>query len=446
MAKEIEKTEQELLLDKIKGLIADSQKESVKAVDLEKKITDINTEIAKKLDNDGIKALKESVDKLVTEQARIAGKMKAMNERPTNKAEEKPLSFKEALIAAVIDKAKEMPGLLTEKNDDYGKRNSLKDFFDKKGGQNTGAITVKAAVDMLESGDMGNNNYVAHMRLTALDPRMVGIPLTLFPHVLDWMPSKTISRPYMSILVVYSYFDGAAVKAEGVASAQSSFLLKTVEFKSFFIATYFTLSDETLDDLPEAMEEISRVAPDKILKKIDGYILGTAGDDSSAIAGLLTANKNTAFASSTTYATSVKQANVVDVIAAMKLQAEVNGYEPDTVVVSPAAIIALAGAKDQLDNSIMDRRMVYSLYGQPAMVCGMRLIISAALNADAIVVLDSAQLIIGKRKDMTIEIGFNGTDLTEGQKTVVIKIRLAFGVRDAAGVIYASSITTAISD
>ena len=435
---------EEELLKKIQGLIADSQKGTVKAEDLDAKVAAINKEIAEKLDNAGMKALKENVDKLVAATADNAAAIKAMNEVAGKKEAEKPMTFKDALIAAVEDKAKSMPDLLADKNDDYGQRKSLKDFFDKRGGKNTGAMTVKIAVDMLESNT--NGNYVNNMRLTELDPKYVGIPLTLFPHVTDWIPSKSITRPYMSILVVYSYFDGSGVKVEGQASGQSSFLLKTVEFKSFFIATYFTLSDETLDDLPEAMEEIALVAPSKILTKIDGYILGTAGDDSTAIAGLLTANKKTDFASSTTYATSVKGANVVDVVAAMKLQAETNGYEPNVVVMSPAAIVGLSGAKDQIDNSINDRRTVYSLYGQPAMVCGLRIITSTALAADAMVVLDTNQLMIGKRKDMTMEVGFNGTDLTEGQKTVVIKIRLAFGVRDAAGVIYASSVAGAISD
>lgn len=436
--------EKDKLLLEIKGLIADSTKEGVKKADLEKTIADLNEKIAK-LSNPEIDSLPAEVAKILEATAANAAAIKAMNETTVKKEADKPMTFKDALVAAVEAKSKEMPDLLAEKNDDYGKRKSLKDFFDKKGGKSTGAMTVKVAVDMLESGI--NGNYVNNMRLTDLDPRYVGIPLTLFPHVIDWMPSKTISRPYMSLLVVYDYQDGSGIKTEGAASGKSSFLLKTVEFKSFFIATYFTLSDETLDDLPEAMEEISRVAPSKILTKIDGYILGTAGDDSTAIAGLLTANKKTDFLSSTTYAGTVTGANVADVVAAMKLQAETNGYEPDIVVMSPAAIIGLAGQKDQLDNSINDRRLVYSLYGQPAMVCGLRIITSTvAALAGGIIVLDSAQLMIGKRKDMTIEVGFNGTDLTEGQKTVVIKIRLAFGVRDAAGVIYAADITTAISD
>jgi hypothetical protein len=60
-------------------------------------------------------------------------------------------------------------------------------------------------------------------------------------------------------------------------------------------------------------------------------------------------------------------------------------------------------------------------------------------------VVDQAQLMIGIRKDMTMEIGYNSTDLTEGQKTVVIKVRNAFGVRDKAAVIYSDDISTDVT-
>ena len=431
------------LLKEIKGLIADSQKETVTAKELDSRIEAINKSIAEKLDNAEIKALKESVDKLIEATVSNAAAIKAMNEKPGAKNAEKPVSFKQALMDSILEKAS-VSGLLTDKNDDYGQRKSLKEFFTEKGNQTSPTFTVKVAVDMLESSIVQSN--VATVRLTELDPQRVGIPLTLYPHVTDWVPSKTIQKPYMSLLVVYSYTDGAATKTEGSASGQSSFLLKTVEFKSFYIATFFTLSDETLDDLNEAMEELAVTAPSKILDKVDGYVLGTAGDDSSAIAGLLTANKKTDFTGASTYAASIKAANEVDVLATMKLQCEVNKYMPDVVLLNPAYISKLGAKKDELNNSITDRRVVFSLTGEPTMVCGMKVIKSTAIASGAAVVLDSKQLMIGKRKDMTMEILYNGTDATEGQKTVVIKVRLAFGVRDAAAVIYASNVDQSITD
>jgi hypothetical protein len=437
---EIKKTDQELLLDEIKGLIADSQKDNVKAADLEKKVADINKDIAEKLDNAGMAALKTSVDDLLAATAANAAAIKAMNETASKKDSDKPVSFKDALVAAIMAK-KDIKDLLTEKNDDYGKRLSLKEYFTDHGHKNSPEFIVKT--EMLESSIVQSN--VATVRLTELDPKRVGIPLTIYPHVTDWMPSKTIRKTYMSILVVYTYSDGAATKTEGSASTISSFLLKTVEFKAFFIATYFTLSDETLDDLEEAMEEIAITAPSKILDKVDTYVLGSAGNDTTAIAGILSSTKKTDFLSATTYAASINNANIIDVIATMKLQCESNKYLPDAVLMSPTDVNKLGAAKDQLDNSIRDRRVVFDITGEPTSVCGMKILKSTAITADDAVVLDSKQVMLGKRKDMTMEIGYNGTDLTEGQKTVVIKVRIAFGVRDAAAVIYTNGLAAAVS-
>jgi hypothetical protein len=112
---------------------------------------------------------------------------------------------------------------------------------------------------------------------------------------------------------------------------------------------------------------------------------------------------------------------------------------------NPLDVTKLSSAKDEINNSITDRRVVFSVIGEPTMVAGLRIIKTTAVAANAMVVLDSKQLMIGKRKDMTMEIGYNGTDLTEGQKTVIIKTRIAFGVRDKAAVVYCASISAAVA-
>ena len=434
-----EKAQKDLLLQEIKadvqGLINDSQKENIKKEDLDTKVAEINKKIEDSLNNEDLKTLKESVDGLVKASADNAASIAAMTEKASKTIDEAPKGLRSALKQAILAK-KDM--VLTEKNDDNGQRLSLKDYFTEKGNKQTPVF--KVAVDMLQSNIVQSN--VATVRLTDLDPNRVGIPLTVYPHVLDWIPSRGIAKPYMSVLVAYSYEDGAGTKTEGSAPSKSSFLLKTVEFKAFTIGTYFTLSDETLDDLEEALDEISIVAPDKIQDNVDSQILGAVGDDSTALAGLLTATKNTAFVPAT-YASSVSGANLIDVFTKMKLSALANKYRPDTIILNPNTIDNIAAIKDQLDNSIMDRRIRFDDMGNPVAIAGMRIISATDMVEDTGVVLSSAQLIIGKRREMTVEIGYNGTDLTEGQKTVVINIRVAFAVRDKAGVIYSSGLDAA---
>jgi hypothetical protein len=439
-----EEKDRDDLLKEIKGLITDSTKENVNKADLEARIEAINKTIAEKLDNAGMKALKESVDKLLTATAENAAAIKAMGEQAQKHEADKPKTFKEALMDAFKEGAKNVPTLVTEKQDDDGnKRMSVKEYFNKLGNKNTPELVVKTGVDMLESTIVQAN--VATIRLTDLDPNRVTTPLAIYQHVTDWMPVKGISKKYMSLLVVYDYQDYAGTKTQGSTAVLSSFLFKTVEFVSVVIGTKFRLSDESLDDLPEAMEEIALVAPDKIKNNIDYQILGTAGDDLTTLKGLYADSKKTDFASGSTYSSKVANANKVDVISFMKDQAETNKYICDTIILNPTDVRLLAAEKDQLDNSKVDRRVTFDALGEPFAICGMLIKRNVNQTADHVTVLARNMVQIGDRKQMTLEIGYDGNDFTQGYKTVRINVRLAFAVRDPLAVIYCSGLDAAVT-
>jgi HK97 family phage major capsid protein len=429
----------------VKKIVAESQKESVTPEVLEARIKEVN-ENAAKLDNEGVKELKAIMDGLskkmegledISEIVKTQGEtIKMLAEKGIGSGGSKPKTWREAMKAAFMEKADKV---LVKKNDDRGERYSLKDYFTEKGNQQTPVFTIKSAVDMLQSAIV--QNYVGQTRLTDLDPQRVGIPLNLYPTVLDYMPQRSISGPNMALLVAYSFEDGAATKTEGSASAKSSLLFKTVSFPAFYIATYATLSDETLDDLEEALDELSIVIPDAIRQKIDGYVLGAAGNDTSAIAGILSANKHTAF-SAATYANTVAGANIIDVIAKMKMAAHANKQKPNAVILNPTEIDNIAALKNAIEDSVSDRRVTWDSLGMPSSIYGLRVIASTSIDANKAIVLDVLKARIGKRNEMTMEIGYNGTDLTEGQKTVVFKMRVAFGVADKTAVIYCADIAT----
>jgi HK97 family phage major capsid protein len=250
----------------------------------------------------------------------------------------------------------------------------------------------------------------------------------------------------MSILVVYSYEDGAGTKTQGSTAAKSSFLLKTVEFVTATIGTKFRVTDESLDDLPEIMQEIAIVAPSKIKDNIDSQILGSAGDDTSTIKGLYAASKHTDFAGATTYAATIPNANKVDVISLMKDQIETNKYIGTDLSVNPLDLRKIAAEKDQLDNSKIDRRVTFDALGEPLAICGLMIRRNTNQTINTLSVLAKEMLQIGDRKQMTLEVGYDGNDFTEGWKTVRINVRLAFAVRDAAGVIYCDDLATAVTN
>ena len=444
----MEKFDKDALLKDIEQLIAKSTEGTASKEELDKKVEAINSQLkelnTKEDNHEEVKDLKDSVDKLITAMSATNDALKAQGEEMKSLTEqgkkveknEKPLSFRDALKEGIMAK-KDI--LLKEKDDDYGKRLSLKDYFDNHEG--TPTISINKA-EFLESTIV--QAEVANIRLTELDPNMVGIPLAIYQHAFDWIPSRNITRPYMSIMVAYSYSDGAGTKTEGSANTISSFLLKTVQFPSFVIGTYATLSDETLDDLPEVLDEIATVFPSKIKDNVDGQLLGTAGDDSSALGGLFSNSvspvKHTDFDTTTYENTVAAGGNMVDLIGTMALQVETAKYLPNAVIMNPADIKKLTEQRDANDNSISDRRVKYDATGRASMVSGLRIIPSTSITADTMAVLDLNQLVIGKRRDMTMKIGYNASDITEGQQTVVINVRLAFACRDAVAVCYSDSV------
>lgn len=193
--------EQELLLEKIKGLIADSTKGVITEKALNEKVEAINAQLKtlneKENNHEEVKKLKESVEKLLTSISDLAAEVKALKEIPGSKLSDKPKTFKEALMDAFSKTQKNVPSFIVEKDDTYGKHSSVNEYFSKMGHKwgpemeidfPVGSLTRKNAVDMTEAAIVGN--YVSTIRLTELDPNRVGIPLTIYPHVTDWMPDR----------------------------------------------------------------------------------------------------------------------------------------------------------------------------------------------------------------------------------------------------------------
>jgi uncharacterized coiled-coil protein SlyX len=423
---------------RINTIVENQTKENVKKSDVDKDLKEINKMITE-LSDKQIKELSETVAnqaKTITdltnaskEQGIELAKMKNKPEAPVK------MSFREAVKESIMEYKDK---ILTNVSDTYGERLSMKGYF-TGGNRQSPTFTIKAAVDMLQSNISGN--YVNNIRLTELDPMRVSVPVAIYAHVLEGIfPSKQLNKPFMSFLVVGTYWDGSGTKTEGSASGKSSFLLTTVEFKAFNVSTHFILSDETLDDIEEALDEIAIVAPDKIHESIDSKVFADSGDNSTDIRGLLVGGTTCTDFVAATYADTVKGANIIDLISKAKLSIEKSKYRPNMVVMNGTDIESFQGLKDALDNSVLDRRVAWGPMGVPVAVCGMRIVQNDSLTANTMLVLDNTKVMLGVRKAMTMEIGLNSTDFTEGQKTVRIGMRLAVGVRDKAALSYVTAI------
>ncbi len=463
--------DQEELMEELKKmcqkLIDRSLKTTVNQEDLEKEIEKWNKKAAdlseankKKMADDFAAQFKSQEDELnkkfdavakenkeLVEKVNLtAGELKAFREGAPGSNPlkgEKAVNLRHALAEGFAQVAKDRPELLEEVDDSYGKRKSLVKFMEN-GGKAT--FEIKAPIDMFESTLFAGDTVAQQYALSEIVGPRVTIPLAVYPHVTQVFSVKNIRKPAMALMVMYGFDNGVATKAEGVASVKSSLMMKAVSFKAFYIATHFVLSDETMEDLDEVIDEIGAIGPDKILSAVDGKVFGTAGDDSTDIKGIRTTGvtgKSTVFDAAAAPDVPSGTAKRADVYAAMKLQAYTAGYKPNLLIIPPDDEFKIGADKNTLSDSRQDRRIAFDAQGMPSFVAGMKIAVNNGIPANQAIVLDNSLAWIGIRRGLTVEIGLNGTDLIEGQRTIVIKIRVAFGVRDKAGIVWSSNVDNA---
>ena len=424
------KTEyQKIVGDAIKGLV---NKEDIDKTlkELEEKVKDFDKEALAKLSTD-----LEEIEKNVKE---TAASLKAMKETAVV-PNEKALGYGDLLMKGlkeadmleeyVTDAANGKKGLKYKKTDD-------KNYIQ--------TLTVqKSAVDMTLSNAFspGSTPGTNIGYLTAYNMRDVLIQLNKDVHVLQIFPVNPITTPYMGVLVEHTYFDGVDIKTEGSASAKSSILFKTEEYKVFTFATYFRISKENLNDMPRLASTLNRIAPDKINSDFDKKCLAKTGNGTTATKGLLVAGNFTAFDPST-WAGEIKAANTADLVRKMKLQAALTNEDVNMVWLHPSAIDALELLKDDNKNILQSRGLVFDKNGNLSRISGLFVAKSKQIMVNECIVMWSDAVEIGLREDIIIEIGLDASDLTEGMRTIIFEFRAAFGGSKPAAVIYCDDITT----
>ncbi len=312
---------------------------------------------------------------------------------------------------------------------------------------NSTKISLKAAIDMTTALTLtpGQDPGVNIGFLTDYKMRDVLIDLTKDTHAIQFLPTDPIVDKYMGVLVEYTYFDGSALKAaDGTASGKSSLKFKTLEFKVFTIATHFRVSKENLADIDRLVSKLNRIAPDKILTTLDTRIFSATGDNSTDIKGMYVAGNYTAFVAAT-FENTVEAANIVDLIRKMRLQAYNADQDVNAVVLHPTQIDEIEGLKDLDENYLQARGIVYDTMGNLVRVHGLAVIKNKIPTTSKVTVMWNEAAEIGIREDINFEIGLDGSDLTEGMRTIVFEMRAAFGVGKPAGIVVSTNPTADIN-
>ena len=312
-----------------------------------------------------------------------------------------------------------------------------------KGGN---AIDLKVAIDMTSPLTLapGSDPGVNIGFLTDYNMMDVLVNLTKDTHVVNFLPTDPITGQYMGVLIETTYFDGAETKLEADASAKSSLKFITKEFKVFTIATHFRVSLEMLADVDRLASKLNRIAPDKIMSQLDEKVLSDDGNNSTDIEGMYVAGNFTEF-DPTVYQDEIVNANIQDLVQKMKLQATLADEDVNAVVLHPSLVDSVEGYKDADSNFLKSRGIVFDDNGNLVRIRGLAVIRNKKNGTNAATVLWNEASEIGIREDVNFEIGTDGNDLTEGMRTIVFRMRAAFGVGKPAAIIYEDDVTGAIA-
>ena len=199
------------------------------------------------------------------------------------------------------------------------------------------------------------------------------------------------------------------------------------------IATRLLLSSELKDWMNEIAAWAQTEAMEFINDKVDSEVWNGAGNDTNAkkkIYGLK--SQATAFAKVASY----ENANVGDVILDAVAQAKKNGYVANVAIVSFGTEAELKGVKDANGNYIYNQ-----LTG---MFAGVRILPSAAIGADEILVADSRCARVLRRPSIEVEIT-RDADLDGWKVNVRKAAQTKVKAAHKLGLIYVANKTAAIT-
>jgi len=346
-------------------------------------------------------------------------------------------------------------GIAEEYENEHGEKCvRMKEGAIPKGGVSIelGNLDLKAAISMttalaLTPGATPGTN-IGYLTDYAMQP--VKLPISQDTHLMTVFPVKNTTNKYFGVVVYYTETDGTDVKAENTALGSSSFKIKTVEYFFHDLGAKYHVSKNNLEDVDGMLSEIEARATNNILKKFDTEALSTNATPSTAIVGLLGSGYYTDFDPST-WASSVPDANVIDVIKKMKLQARKSDYGVNAVILSPDLIDELESLKDADNNYLKSLGVVFDANGNISRVGGLAVIDNSnvpytaggAKYAIAVNPMESAE--IGLRKDVTMEIGWENDDLGKCMVTIIFYARIAFGIKDTNTIIVSDDVDADIA-
>ena len=192
------------------------------------------------------------------------------------------------------------------------------------------------------------------------------------------------------------------------------------------IASYVKVSKEMLEDLSFIRAEINNDLMLSVREGIENALIqGVPG----SINGLLDPGMGLPVFGAGSFALSIPNANITDLLRVVMAQIEQANFTPTHVILNPEDI-----AKLQLTKGT-DNTYTYPMYlptqdGMGEMrVAGMRIISSTYIAQDKYVVGDLSKLNVRFRNDIAMSVGLDANDFTRNMVTILAEARLVSYVK-----------------
>ena len=222
--------------------------------------------------------------------------------------------------------------------------------------------------------------------------------------------------------------EDAGWTAEGRAKSEGEPEWKEVSEEVKKIACYVKVSKEMLEDLSFIRAEINNDLMLTIRESIEQALI--SGTGVANLNGLLSPGMGLPAFGAGSFALSVPNANITDLIRVVQAQIEGANHTPTHVIMNPEDI-----AKLQLTKGT-DNTYTYPMYlptqdGRGEMVvAGMRVISSTYIAQDKYIVGDLSKLNVRFRNDIAMTVGLDQDDFTKNMVTMLAEARLVSYVKE----------------
>jgi HK97 family phage major capsid protein len=370
--------------------------------------------------NDEVNGLKKEVESLksLTEKsaeiekaiAKFEGRLEAMSEKAVATREIAPKTIGQAVRKSLKDNHKAIVTAM-EKGE---------------------TINLDVKTDTTITGD-----YTGDVALSVLDPMVDRIkrPIRRVQEIANvgTTTSKYVVYIQQTTASTSSFILEAGAKAQGQVQYQEV----SVEVKK--VAATLKVSKEMLTDLAFMQSEVNYDLMESVEQSIDDALLNGNGIGAN-LDGVIA--QSTAW-SAGTFAGTITNANVSDVIRVGKAQIEASNFTPTHVILNPEDV-----AKIQLTKTAQGEYTYPIFMDQTGAMnlAGMVVVSSANMTADNFVIGDFSRFNVRYREALNMSIGYVNDDFQRNMVTILCEARLVSYIKanDQAGFV-TGDFTTAIA-